>query len=58
MNKLPNALKPLVPKHLREVDWKKIPSITNGGKKYFYFKPGVGWVVWNRMKETWVFESI
>jgi len=40
--------------------WSKMPSVTYGGKPYFWVArtpQGNVWVVWNRLKKAWVLED-
>jgi len=41
------------------MQWQKCPSVTTGGKPYFWFARGPSdglrwWVVWDRRLSTWV----
>jgi hypothetical protein len=41
-----------------EIEWRKAPSVTTGGKAYFWvtFKTPQGgkrWVVWDRVEQQW-----
>jgi len=41
--------------------WKKVPSVTGGGKPYFWFNPSLNgarhWIVWNRAKKAFQWQS-
>ncbi len=40
-----------------KVEWKKCPSVTKGGKPFFWVTTNLEekyWVVWDRFTKTWV----
>jgi len=43
-----------------KITWKKCPSVTTGGKSYFYFTFAYNqywWVVWDRGCQKWQFKN-
>jgi hypothetical protein len=46
-------------KLLLKKGYKRCPSVTTGGKQYFYFRcKGYvrQWIVWNKVMQCWVYE--
>ena len=35
------------------MQWKKCPSVTHGGKAFFYHNRDYGWVLWDRESKSW-----
>lgn len=45
---------------LRQKGWKRVASVTPGGKPHFYFrrdKNTVQWICWDRKLQTWQVET-
>lgn len=50
---------PVVKADLLKGGWRRVPSVTAGGKKFFYFKcePYRQWIVWDRKLKRWVYQE-